>query len=109
MTDEALLGRKKGVDPLKMGPEAGLEVYKRYQRASIGFPYDLVTNAAANIILNVLRQSHKKKSKADDALRQLLERMRGVLDDHYDHAGNRRSIFPFNQNIDVGNVIKFPK
>ena len=97
------------VDPLTRGPGAAQELFTRFSReCSKGFSHDDCIGAAANLIMNAIRQGHPKYKDADEALTGLLERCRGVLAQHYNVNGVRRSIFPFDQVIEVP-LIKFPK
>jgi hypothetical protein len=97
---------KDGVDPLTKGPAAAQELFKRYSKASSEFAHDAVIGAAANIILNAVRQSHPKRQDADAAVVSLLETMRSTLGEHYDGLGQRRSVFPFHQVVEMP-LIKF--
>lgn len=105
--DDLMIG-KQGADPLTAGPRSAQELFKRYSRETNGFPHDAAIGAAANIILNSVRQSYKNRKDADDAIRHLLEKMRSTLGDHYTSLGERRSIFPFHQVIEMP-IIRFDK
>jgi hypothetical protein len=99
---------KDGVDPLTRGPAAAQELFKRYSKVSNDFDRDAVIGAAANIVLNAVRQSLSKRQDADAAIIRLLETLRSTLNEHYDGLGQRRSVFPFHQVVEMP-LIKFPK
>lgn len=92
---------KEGVDPLTKGPESSRVLQQRMGKASSGFSYDAVVSAAANILINVIRQKHSKKKGALDELDQVQAAVRKAVDEHYQLNGSRKSLFPFDQIISV--------
>jgi len=88
-------------DPLKQGPLAEQELFKRFSEQANGFPLDATIGAAANVLINGLRQSNPTRAKAAAAFDELFGKLKAITLAHYDGAGNRRSVFPFNQTIVV--------
>jgi hypothetical protein len=104
--DESLKVGVKNVDPLTKGPDAAFVLFQAMAKeANKGFTRDDVIGAAANLILNALRQDCAKHKDADEALTRLLEKSRQALAEHYGPTGVRRSIFPHNQVIQVPTAI----
>jgi hypothetical protein len=95
-------------DPLIQRPEAERELFKHFSQLANGFPSDAVQGAAANILLNVLRQSCATQRQAEAMFDDLAGKLKSILVSHYDGAGKRRSVFPFHQTIDVP-LIHFKK
>lgn len=102
-----LMVGKNGVDPLTKVADTEHELFKRFSDVARGFPLEAVLGAALNMILNALRQSYKTRKSADDALVELHQKSRSMLSDHFDHRGERRSVFPFHQIIELPDVIRF--
>lgn len=96
------------MDPLKNGPLATRELFDRFSKDANGFPHEAALGAAANILLNALRQSHPRRDKAAAAWDELAARLKGVLMEHYNGQGERRSIFPFHQTIEVPHMVRSP-
>jgi hypothetical protein len=89
-------------DPLIAAtPDSGLELYKRFGNQAHGFPQEAVLNAAVNLIVNVLRQKHPQRDKAEAEYNELMGKTKGVLLNHYDALGRKRGIFAYNQNLHV--------
>jgi len=88
-------------DPLKQGPRSEQELFKRFSEQANGFPLDATIGAAANILINGLRQNNPTRAKAEAAFDELFGKLKAITVAHYDGAGNRRSVFPFNQTINV--------
>jgi hypothetical protein len=52
---------------------------------------DAVINAAGNMVINAIRQSHRDLPSAERELADLVQRMRAALrENHYDSNGQRR-------------------
>jgi hypothetical protein len=84
------------------GPEKEKELFTRFSQLSEGFPVETVVRAAMNVVLNAIRQAHAKRSGAETSFDELIARSKSVLlDQHYDNAGNRRNVFPFDQKIEI--------
>jgi hypothetical protein len=93
-------------DPLhKSGPEAERELFRALSVACNGFPNEAVVGAAANMLVNAIRQSQPTRQGAADTLDQLVSRVKLLLlDQHYDAMGKRRNVFPFHQVIEVPRI-----
>jgi hypothetical protein len=98
-------------DPLNDAPGAARELAKRMSQVAAGFGYDDVVGAAANVLINALRQGCPKRADAERAIDELFGRSKQALLEHYDSVtGRRRSIFPHHQVITpqfFGNKNKF--
>jgi hypothetical protein len=70
-------------------------------QASSGFAMDDVIGAAANILINAIRQSQPTQAKAEIRFDELFGRSKQALVDHYDSLGRKRGIFPYDQVIEV--------
>jgi len=88
-------------DPLTQGPLAEHELFQRLSQLSSGFPRDAVFGAAANLLLNAIRQDCATRAKAEVSFDDSFGRLKSILLAHYDGAGRRRSVFPFRQSIEV--------
>lgn len=90
-------------DPLhKSGPEAERELFRALGQVANGFPTEAVFGAAANMLVNAIRQSQPTREGAREAFDELIARVRLLLlDQHYDALGRRRNVFPFHQVIEV--------
>lgn len=94
------IGKDK-IDPLTdTAPEAGHVLFQRLSAACKDFPHEAVVNAAANLLLNVLRQRNESRGLAERDYNDMFGRLKSVLLAHYDGpTGKRRSVFPFHQVI----------
>ena len=90
------------MDPLLDRPTAEKELFQALAKVANGFSNDDVIGASANILLNVLRQSCSNRKEAEKAYDELFGKLKSLLLSHYDGAGNRRSVFPFDQVIQPG-------
>jgi hypothetical protein len=89
-------------DPLpKAGPDHARELFKRFTQVAHGFNLDDVTFASVNLVINSLRQKNATRQRAEREFDELFGRLKSLLLEHYDGAGNRRSIFPHQQVIEV--------
>ena len=93
--------RNNKTDPLRQGPTAEQELFKRFSELANGFPTETAVGAAANILLNGLRQDNASHKQAEVAFDELFGKLKSLLVAHYDGAGKRRSVFPFHQHIVV--------
>lgn len=66
-----------------------------------GHPSEDVANAAANLIVNVVRQGCPQRAGAERAFDKLFGRAKALLMDHYDAAGRKKGIFPFDQVVNM--------
>jgi hypothetical protein len=70
-----------------------------------GFPADAVINAGANLVINALRQGHAKRETAEKAFDEIFGRLKQTLLDQYDMLGRKRGIFPFDQVIQIPDLV----
>jgi hypothetical protein len=89
-------------DPLRKGPDNTLVLFNKLADGANGFTHEDVVGAAANLILNAIRQGYPKRNDAMRSCEELLAKMKGVLDSHYnEYSGERRNVFPFHQIIEM--------
>lgn len=67
------------------------ELIAAFGQLATGYDYDKVIGAAANILLNALRQSHKKLGEAEEQLTEIETRMRDALRTHHYHPDGTRN------------------
>jgi hypothetical protein len=95
------------VDPLRnpndpllgSGPDLGLELFRRLEAAANGMPCDVVINATTNLFINSIRQAAPDWRRAESAFDEIFGRAKQILKDHYDAAGRKKGIFPYDQGI----------
>lgn len=90
-------------DPLpKSIPNAGAVLMQKMSEVSDGFSADAVVDAAANMVLFMLRQVYADRQTAEARFDELMGRSKTILLSHYDSVtGKRRNIFPFKQNVQM--------
>ncbi len=89
-------------DPLTLAtPNRQRELFELISRASDGFSAEDVLGAAANMLINAVRQSQPTRARAETRFDELFGRSKQVLVDHYDSLGRKRGIFPYDQTIEV--------
>jgi hypothetical protein len=89
-------------DPLRQAtPDVAKELFERFAREASGFPRDAVIGAAANLLINGLRQEHGTRDAAERAFDEMFGKMKTVLVNHYDSLGRKRGIFPYDQTLTV--------
>src|SRR5579859_1582703 len=89
-----------GKDPLQAGPEAARVLLERLAVVCNEFPIPVVIDAAANVLINAIRQNKSRRSEALAYFDQLFGKSKSVLDAHYDSVtGNRRNIFAHDQHV----------
>ncbi len=89
-------------DPIRQGPMADQDLFRKMSSACNGFDTQAAVAASGNVLLNALRQQHAKRPEAERAFDELFGRLKAILMEHYDGpSGRRRNVFPFNQTIDV--------
>lgn len=94
-------------DPLRKGPEPSQALFDKFGKVASGFSHEAVMDAAANLILNAIRQQCPTKAQAERVFDEMFGRSKtALIDKHYDHAGKRRSVFPFNQVIDMAPFVE---
>lgn len=87
-------------DPFhKSGPDQAKALFQNFSRSSTGFSTSDVIGAAANVIIAALRQAHPRRGLAEASFDEIFGQSKQLLLNHYDGAGNRLNIFPFNQHI----------
>lgn len=87
-------------DPLKANiPDSAYALFRKFSDGANGFPHEAVVDAAANILMNAVRQEHGNWQRAEAMWDELFGRLKTVLRDHYDANGNRRNVFPYKQEI----------
>lgn len=59
------------------------ELIQAFGRAADGYDREKVVGAAANMLLNALRQAHPKLGGASEELRDLHDRMQKALAEHH--------------------------
>lgn len=103
MSDQFNGAHHNPLDPLTKrdaAPQQQLELFKRYSNASDGFPAGHVVNAAANMLINALRQTYGDRRTAEQRFDELFGQTKSLLLSHYDSVtGKRKSIFPHTQVI----------
>lgn len=99
MSHDPLRNKK---DPLREQVDAERELFTALGRMTTGYTCEQVAAVAVNLLVNALRQKHAKRQEAEKAFNELVARGRDILlDKHYDALGNRRSVFPFHQTIEM--------
>lgn len=89
-------------DPLALAtPDNQRELFNRFSREANGFANEDAIGAAANILINAIRQSQPTRAQAEARFNELFGRSKQVLLDHYDSLGRKRGIFPYNQVIEA--------
>lgn len=89
-------------DPLlRSGRERELELFKQFTRIAHGRANDDVIGAAANLIVNGLRQGHSSRAAALKAFDDFFALMKSRLDGHYNGNGRVKGVFPYHQVIEV--------
>lgn len=94
-----MLGKK---DPIAIsGPDARRALFEAFAHEASGFPQDDVLNAAANLLVNALRQQYPSRSHAALAFDEIATKAKELLMSHYDSAGRKKGIFPYDQRIEL--------
>lgn len=89
-------------DPLlHSGPFSQRELLERFAFVADGFPTDIVISAAANILINGIRQAHPTRQGAESYFDSLFGQLKQLLVDHYDSLGRKRGIFPYDQILEA--------
>lgn len=65
-------------------------IFDAFAAAANGYGRDAVVGAAANLLVNVLRQSHRKRGEADEEVDALAADVKRLLGRHYDEDGVRK-------------------
>ncbi len=98
----ATINPKDPLAPSKpIAPDAARELFKRLSALSSGFSSEDVVGAATNLLVNAIRQRQPKRFGAERQFDEAFGRAKHtLLEQHYDLAGNRRNIFPFDQFVE---------
>lgn len=88
-------------DPLKQVSDPQRELFDAFCKVGNGFSSEQVAGAAANLLVNALRQAHPTRHAAFEAFDRIATQTRNLIADHYDALGKRRNVFPFHQVIEV--------
>lgn len=92
-------------DPLHkptIAPQSARELFDNLSKVASGFSADDVATAAANLLVNAIRQNKATRDSASNAFDEIASRAKHVLlEQHYDLMGKRRNVFPFHQTIEV--------
>lgn len=93
------------LDPLAKSDVASpstQELFKKVSKVCDGFTPEQVADAAANLIINAVRQQYENRSGAERAFDNISGRAKNVLlERHYDGTGKRRNVFPFDQVVRI--------
>lgn len=89
-------------DPLYIAtPNRQKELFDLMSKTAHGFTAEDVIGAAANLLINAIRQTQPTRRQAEVRFDELFGRSKQVLVDHYDTLGRKRGIFPYDQVINV--------
>jgi hypothetical protein len=81
------------------------ECFGRMCKAADAFQVSDVVVAAANVLVNALRQAHATRDQATARFDELFGQIKILLADHYDANGKRKAgVFPFHQSIAADHV-----
>jgi hypothetical protein len=94
-------------DPmLKAGPAKDKALLDALVGVCHGQSSNAVTSAAANLLVNAIRQCQPNRAMAERSIDELFGRTKSLLFEHYDSVtGKRRSIFPFTQTIEMSHLV----
>ena len=81
------------------------ELFARFSKVANGFGSDAAIGAAMNVLINAIRQACPTWRQAEIVFDDTLGRSKQVLKDHYDAAGRKKGIFPYDQSISVGHLL----
>lgn len=104
MGAENFADRSNPADPLSAaGPPAAAELMRRMAQQANGFSFEDVVNAAANMLINAMRQQHATAGDAEDAFDRVASNAKAVLlGEHYRpgrHGKRISGVFAFRQDI----------
>jgi hypothetical protein len=89
-------------DPLVLAtPNRQRELFDRMSKTADGYSAEDVIGAAANMLINAIRQSQPTRRQAEVRFDELFGRSKQVLVDHYDTLGRKRGVFPYDQVIEM--------
>ena len=100
MSEETFKAQRNKQDPLRKTEEARRVLFTRFSEAANSFPQRDVTYAAANLIINSVRQQCKTQRAAELMIEEVFAHTKRVLlEEHYFPAGGRRNVYPYKQVI----------
>jgi hypothetical protein len=89
-------------DPMLLAtPDQQKQLFDAFCSVANGFSAEQVLGAAANLLVNAIRQAHPTQRGALARLDELSAKTKALLAEHYDAMGKRRNVFPFHQVIEV--------
>lgn len=93
------------LDPLSpskpIAPDPTRKLFKQLSQVCRGFSGDDVVWAAANLMINAIRQRCANRVSAERAIDEAFGLAKhALLERHYDGQGNRRNIFPYDQVVE---------
>jgi hypothetical protein len=93
-------------DPLNNGGSDNRRVlFQKFCSQADGFQREDVITAAANVLMNAIRQDERSRQSAEKAFDELFGRMKAVLLDHYESGGRKKGVFPFHQTLHASLLI----
>jgi hypothetical protein len=96
-------------DPMLVAtPDATRELFNRLSSVSAGFSAEQVVGAAANLLINAIRQSQGTRQSAEVRFDEVFGQMKQILVNHYDSTGRKRGIFPYPQVIELAHFKNKP-
>jgi len=89
-------------DPLpKFGAPGQRELFGQFTKVANGFSTEDVIGAAANLMVNAIRQAQPTRQKAEASYDELFGQIKSLLVSHYDSLGRKRGLFAYDQVIEV--------
>jgi hypothetical protein len=88
------------VDPRLVG-DGERALFEALSHEAMGYQRAHVIGAAANLIINALRQDHERREGAGRAFDEYFGRIKELLMQHYDSTGRRRGVFAYDQALTV--------
>lgn len=88
-------------DPLNNTPDRTRELFETFVQTASGHTADSVVGAAANLLVNAIRQAHSTQRGALNSFDEMSAKIRAFLAEHYDGIGKRRNVFPFHQTVEM--------
>lgn len=89
-------------DPLRSSsPDMARELFRILATSCKDVPNEVVLGAAANLIINSIRQASSTAYQAEVKFDELFGKSKQALMNHYDSFGRKKGIFPYDQTIHV--------
>jgi hypothetical protein len=89
------------MDPINKVPTGSVALFEQFSRVAHGYPADNVMDAALNVIVNVLRQTHDTRDKAGLSYDEFTTKAKSHLMECYDSTGRKKGVYPYHQIIRV--------